>query len=216
MSLRGGCAVACAIWLGVNTYIGTISFMGYNPIFSFLNWPALIVLGSFSIVFGLVALLILYGLFVDTPGALQPGVAFLFFIVPIYLIDILANIFVFGIQKPMYMNWCLSNSKGNLNENIVVMTGEPPARSMINPTEITSLDTYNCQKLWEDELKFSLAILIIMTICYTYWCVCVFHYYEKLRDLFPKLMPNGGFMGYLGAPQRFLPQAYRNEPPSKY
>lgn len=66
----------------------------------------------------------------------------------------------------MYMSWCLSNSKGSLNENIVVVTGEPPAQSMINPTEITSLDTYNCQKLWEDELKFSLAILVIMTICY--------------------------------------------------
>lgn len=45
-------------------------------------------------------------------------------------------------------------------------TGEPPIQTMMNPTDITSLDTYNCQKLWEDELKFSLAILIIMTICY--------------------------------------------------
>lgn len=148
-----------------------------------MNWPALIVLGSLSIVFGLVSLLILYGLFVvcssfvvgyihiltikqDTPNALQAGVFLLFFIVPIYLLDIVANIFIFGIQKPAYMNWCLNNSRSYLNENVIITTGIPPAQTTVNPTSITSLDTYNCQKLWEDELKFSLAILIIMTICY--------------------------------------------------
>lgn len=90
----------------------------------------------------------------------------LFFIVPVYLLDIVANIFIFGIQKSLYMNWCLDKSKGISNEIIMIVSEASTGSVQVDPTDATSLDTYNCQKLWEDELKFSIAILITMTICY--------------------------------------------------
>ncbi|KAG2230858.1 hypothetical protein INT48_009239 [Thamnidium elegans] len=191
MSLRAGCALA--------------------SIFSFLNRPALIVLGSLSIVFALVSLLILFGLFVDTAVYLESGVLFLFFIVPVYLLDIIANIFIFGIQKPLYMDWCLDRSKGISNEIIMIVSEASTGSVQVDPTNVTSLDTYNCQKLWEDELKFSLAIFITMTICYIYWALCVLHYYQKLRNLLPQQPIYTGFMNY--APTRFIPGYHYNNHP---
>ncbi|KAG2213970.1 hypothetical protein INT47_001240 [Mucor saturninus] len=213
MSMRGGCAIACAIWLGVNTYIATISFQGYNPIFSFLNRPALYVLGSLSIVFGLVAFVLLYGLFVDKARPLEIGVLLMSFIVPIYLLDILANVFVFGIQKSLYMDWCLTNSRDTSSENLWIIYDDALNSREFDPSSTSSLNTFNCQKLWEDEIKFSIAIFITMSICYIYWALCVFHYYRKIYELFPQMVPNP-FMNY--APTRILPtHFYSNHPPSK-
>ncbi|CAO0791236.1 unnamed protein product [Mucor circinelloides] len=215
MSLRGGCAVACAIWLGVNVYIATLSLQGYTPIFSFLNRPALITLASISIVFALVALWILYGLFVNLPNTLQSGVIFLFFIVPVYLLDVLANIFIFGIQKSLYMDWCLQSSQNRVDET---MQGLNMNSTYYNIETLPPTNIYNCQKLWEDEIKFSLAIFILMTVCYIYWSLCVFYYYEKLRELFPDNSTYlGGFMNYL-YPHRIPPtlphHAFANVAPS--
>lgn len=65
------------------------------------------------------------------------------------------------------MDWCLNNSKGLLNEYAIIAYGQQlQNQTMIDPAQVTSLYTYNCQKLWEDEIKFSIAILIIMSICY--------------------------------------------------
>ncbi|KAI8987480.1 hypothetical protein BDF20DRAFT_267509 [Mycotypha africana] len=211
MSLRGGSAIACAVWIGVNTYIATLCFQGYTPIFSYLNKAALITFGSLSIVFALVAIYVLYGLFVDTPLRLQSAVVLLMLIVPIYLIDILVNIFIFGIQKQLYMDWCYGYSKDHVDEKI--------QGTSINGTLHTidfmpsTLNIYNCEKLWEDEVKFSVAIFVVMSICYLYWWTCLFHYHEKLHELFPDTPGffNSGLMNYLYAPTRMLPQySFRN------
>ncbi|KAI8078105.1 uncharacterized protein B0P05DRAFT_637624 [Gilbertella persicaria] len=216
MSLRAGCAVACAIWIGINIFIAAESFQGYTPIFSFLNKPALITYGSLSIAFALVALLVLYGLFVDTPLALQAGVVFLVFIIPIYLLDMLANVFIFGIQKPSYLDWCSTSSISQMLDERISGASTNGTVSTLDSI-IPPIPIYHCQKLWEDEIKFSLAVWIIMCICYIYWGMCVFYYYEKLRELFPiqSSYPSGGFMNYLYAPGRFLtPYSFRNTAPS--
>lgn len=85
------------------------------------------------------------------------------FIVPIYLIDILANIFIFGIQKSAYMDWCLESSRGVVDEVVqgVALNG---TIYVIDP--LPTMNIYNCQKLWEDELKFSIAIFVVMSVCY--------------------------------------------------
>lgn len=88
------------------------------------------------------------------------------FIVPIYLLDILANVFVFGIQKSQYMNWCLINSRNTSSENLWLVYHETPDSTEVDPNNTSSLSVFNCQKLWEDEIKFSIAIFITMTICY--------------------------------------------------
>ncbi|KAI8637710.1 hypothetical protein BD408DRAFT_447381 [Parasitella parasitica] len=212
MSLRGGCALACAIWLGVNVYIAALSFQGYTPIFSFLNRPALITLGSISIVFALVAAWILYGLFVNLPNKLQSGAALLIFTVPIYLADIFANIIIFGVQKPQYMDWCLQSSQNVVDET---MQGINLNSTYYNIETLPPTTVYNCEKLWEDEIKFSIAVFFLMGFCYIYWTMCVFFYYEKLRELFPDNSTYlGGYMNYLFRQNRMLPQhSFANVPP---
>ncbi|KAI7900377.1 uncharacterized protein BX663DRAFT_517378 [Cokeromyces recurvatus] len=206
MSLRGGCAFASLIWLGVNTYIATLSFLGYTPIFSFLHRPALITLGIISIVFSLIAAYIIYGLFKNSPAKLQSGFILLFLIVIIYLIDILVNIFIFCVQKSSYIDWCLSMSQQKIDEKI---EGKAINGTIYQIDDLLpSLNVYNCQKLWENEIKFSIAVFMVMTICYGYWTLCVFYYYGKLRDLFSyqSFLFNGNIANNLHGPNNPLPQ----------
>lgn len=211
MSLRGGCGIACAIWIGLNTYIATTAFLGYTLMFSHLDKTALIVLGSISIFFGLVALFILFGLFVDRPGILQLGFLLLVITVPIFLMDILGNTILFGVQKANYMDWCLGQSIGQVDEKIIATNG---SQIQINyQSAMNNSDLFHCHKLWEDEIKFSLCLLIVMSVCYIYWSACVFYYFDKLRGImtFNGIMPTG-FMNYY---PRFIPNPFlRNIPPT--
>ncbi|KAI9257429.1 hypothetical protein BY458DRAFT_299443 [Sporodiniella umbellata] len=211
MSLRGGCGIACAIWIGMNTYIATTSFMGYTLTFSYLNSTASIVLGSISIFFGLVALFVLFGLFVDRPGPLQLGFLLLVLAVPLFLTDFLATIILFGVQKTDYMNWCLGKSLGKVDEKITA-TFSNGTQSLIQPT-MNPIDTFHCHKLWEDEIKLSFSLLIVISACYIYWTACVFFYFDKLRGImaFNGIMP-ARFMNYY---PRFIPNSFfRNIPPT--
>ncbi|CAO3630009.1 unnamed protein product [Mucor fragilis] len=93
----------------------------------------------------------------------------------------------------------------NMNNTLYTIETLPPT------------NIYNCQKLWEDEIKFSLAIFILMTVCYIYWSLCVLYYYEKLRELFPDNSTYlGGFMNYLypRVPQSLPHHAFANVAPS--
>ncbi|CAO3683285.1 hypothetical protein G6F70_000436 [Rhizopus microsporus] len=212
MSLRGGCGIACAIWIGLNTYIATTAFLGFTPIFSYLDKTALIIMASISIFFGLVALFILYGLFVDRPGHLQLGFLLLVLTVPVFLADVFANIILFGVQKSSYMNWCVGQSRGHVDETItVVFVNGSQIQFDYQPTSNND-DLFNCHKLWEDEIKFALAILIVISICYVYWSACIFYYFDKLRGImaFNGIMPTA-FMNYY---PRFIPNPFfRTMPP---
>lgn len=87
----------------------------------------------------------------------------LMLIIFIYLIDMIVNIFLFGIQKSSYMDWCLSISHNQLDE---IVEGTAMNGTLLEISDLPNINIYNCQKLWEDELKFSLVIFLLMLFCY--------------------------------------------------
>lgn len=78
----------------------------------------------------------------------------------VILVDTLVNVIIFIVIQDDYKTWCIGSSSGALQ------TGVESALNS-NATNINfSADFYNCQRTWEDELKFGMLSLIMMLIFY--------------------------------------------------
>ncbi|KAJ8662697.1 hypothetical protein O0I10_001661 [Lichtheimia ornata] len=165
MSLRGGCAMACALWIGLHLYCAILAFRYSNPVFSYLNVYALMVFGGVCCAFVVVAIFNLFSLFVESAILLRLGHRITWVIVVAFLIDYFGTIIVFSIEESSYTSWCVQSAQGRLSN------------STASPTDPA---VYNCHKLWEDELKLSIAIYIVMFICYLYWATCLWSFSQKI------------------------------------
>lgn len=83
-------------------------------------------------------------------------------VVFIFIIDLFANIIVYGVQRPTFVDWCVTRSRNELDDQITNGNG---TQVNFSPNQSGS-DLYNCNKLWEDELKFGIVLFIMITICY--------------------------------------------------
>ncbi|KAI8985334.1 hypothetical protein BDB01DRAFT_80522 [Pilobolus umbonatus] len=185
MSLRAGCSIAGMIWLGLNTYLATASFYGDSPLFSSLDHRALIAMGSICVFFALSSLILIYALFLDEKTSLQVAVTLVFVSILLHLIDILASIILFGTQYSTYLTWCVQSAKERVDESVSVHLQSGYINVLYSPS-LFPPDSFNCRLLWENEIKFSIALFIVIFIIYLYWFICVLSYYEKISCLYDR------------------------------
>jgi hypothetical protein len=92
----------------------------------------------------------------------------------VILVDTLVNVIIFIVIQDDYKSWCIGSSSGALQ------TGVESALNS-NATNINfSADFYNCQRTWEDELKFGMLSLIMMMIFYVGLTLFAFSRYSTL------------------------------------
>jgi hypothetical protein len=83
-----------------------------------------------------------------------------------YLTDMFINIIVYGVLRDDFQNWCLDRSRSYIDEQITATLGNGTQITMnFSPSE-AGVDLYNCQKLWEDELKLGIVVWIVLAIVY--------------------------------------------------
>ncbi|KAI9319273.1 hypothetical protein BX666DRAFT_2025584 [Dichotomocladium elegans] len=89
----------------------------------------------------------------------------------LFTTNLFIDVVLFGVQQPQFEAWCIAKSRGGLANhlNTLVMEQEDDA------------SVYNCTKLWEDELKFSVAVFIMIAICFIYWAACLWSYSQKMQ-----------------------------------
>ncbi|KAL1927714.1 hypothetical protein VTP01DRAFT_3535 [Rhizomucor pusillus] len=177
MSLRGGCAFACALWVGIDLYVAILAYQTRNPIFSYLDYYAFMVMGTISLIFVVTAFFGLFALFVDSPYLIHFAHRITWVAVSLFLTNFFADIIIFSVQEQQYQNWCSNKSRDSVDEAVTTEAGVHVAATLI--VEAVS-DYYNCHKLWQDELKLAIAMFIVMTICYIYWATCLWSYAQKL------------------------------------
>ncbi|KAI8394315.1 uncharacterized protein BYT42DRAFT_554191 [Radiomyces spectabilis] len=179
MSLRGGGVLACFIWLGLNLYGTVMSFQSRSPIYSYLNRNALMIQGTICLIFCLVALFSLFALFVNKPVILRLGHRMTWLIVLVFLVDFFVNIIVFGVQSQPFDDWCVGKSRDVVDEQVsTTLFNGTQFHLSFTPSQAGS-DLYNCHKLWQDELKFAVVVIIMIAICYIYWALCLWSYTQK-------------------------------------
>ncbi|KAL1935235.1 hypothetical protein VTP01DRAFT_4375 [Rhizomucor pusillus] len=199
MSLRGGGTLSCFIWLGLNLYGAVLSFQGRSPIYSYLDYNALMIQGAVCILFIVAAFFSLFALFMNKPAILRQSHRTMWVVVFIFITDLFVNIIIFGVQRPNFSDWCIDASRQQVQDQITNNNG-----TVLDFTpNRTNSDLYNCDRLWQDELKFAIVLFIMITICFIYWAVCLWSYTQKqiylLHDQFGRQMAAAAAAGAAGA-----------------
>ncbi|GAN03470.1 hypothetical protein MAM1_0041d02923 [Mucor ambiguus] len=92
------------------------------------------------------------------------------------------NTILFIVDRGNYVNWCIRSASLNLDlilQQINVNGTQQPTTANGFSTEMG--DFYNCSRTWEDELKFSIMMTIVMIMVYSYWAISLHSYSHKLR-----------------------------------
>ncbi|KAI9020697.1 HAD-like domain-containing protein [Phycomyces nitens] len=170
------------IWkgvLGINLYFSVLSFQYRSPLFSYLNHTALLVQAIICLVFAFASLIGLFSLFVNKPAVLRQSHRFIWMINMVFIIDLFVNIILFGVQWPQFSSWCVSRSREILDDTITVDYSNGDNFTATYLPNVVGSDLYNCNKLWQDELKFGISIYVMIVICYIYWALCLWSYTQK-------------------------------------
>lgn len=74
----------------------------------------------------------------------------------IFIINFFVDLIVFGVQRPQFIDWCTGRSRSRLDDQ----------QSNDLPEQSGDEDVYNCNKLWEAELKFAIVVFIMISLCF--------------------------------------------------
>ncbi|KAI8885401.1 hypothetical protein K501DRAFT_246139 [Backusella circina FSU 941] len=179
IQLRAGSTVSCLIWAGLSLYFSILSFQAKSPFFSYLSATALYIFGTVNLILFGVSLGVLFSLFLKSSNAVRVSAIIAVISIIAVLIDTFANVILFIVHRSVYVEWCINTTSTSLGD--VLNNSFPP-----NTTEefsVTMADFYNCNRTWEDELKFSVLGIILLIVLYLYWWVCLYSYSIKLRSI---------------------------------
>ncbi|KAJ8658621.1 hypothetical protein O0I10_005661 [Lichtheimia ornata] len=173
MSLQAGGLLACGIWLALNMYGAVLSFQHKSPIYSYLDSVALIIQGIICVAFSIGAIFTVFSLITAKPLILRYAHRMMWVLVFIFIINFFVDLIVFGVQRPQFIDWCTGRSRSRLDDQ----------QSNDLPEQSGDEDVYNCNKLWEAELKFAIVVFIMISLCFMYWALCIWSYSQKQISL---------------------------------
>jgi hypothetical protein len=81
----------------------------------------------------------------------------------IILVDIIINVILFIINRPSYNTVCINDAANRMGRSVQAAF---PNGTSVNLNFTTNSDFYNCDKMWQDELKFSILSIIVIFVLY--------------------------------------------------
>lgn len=77
------------------------------------------------------------------------------------------NTILFIVRRDDYVSWCINSASANLdntlfNQQPVIITNGTATQNF----NTGMADFYNCNRTWQDELKFSVLSTIVMSFVY--------------------------------------------------
>ncbi|KAG2203231.1 hypothetical protein INT46_002513 [Mucor plumbeus] len=83
---------------------------------------------------------------------------------------------LFGFQKSQFNQWCINKSRQDTS-NYMFLT--PPNNGTLLPNSQLNFtlrengaSLYNCTRLWEDEVKLSVVVFVILFTVYIHFAMC--------------------------------------------
>ncbi|EPB86234.1 hypothetical protein HMPREF1544_06962 [Mucor circinelloides 1006PhL] len=175
-----GATISCIIWMGLSLYFAIISFQAKSPFYSYINTTAIYIFGTINLVFFGVCLGTLLPIYFKSYHGIKRATLFIFVALSFLLLDMFINTILFIVDRNGYLNWCIRSASGNLDSILQQNQLE------MNDTKESGFSTemgdfYNCSRTWEDELKFSIMMTVVMIMVYSYWAISLHSYSHKLR-----------------------------------
>ncbi|KAI9318740.1 hypothetical protein BX666DRAFT_2026165 [Dichotomocladium elegans] len=169
--LRIGSALACSIIAGISFYLAVISFQNSSPFYSYLQQAPLSVFGVANLFLGVVALFAIAATYLDVYEYILVVSHALYVAIGAVLIDQFVNAILFIVYRGDYTEWCITTHFENFG----------PVLSNITASDTTAdqHDFYNCDRTWQDELKFGFLAFFMMASFYIYCAICFLSYRVK-------------------------------------
>ncbi|CAO3622382.1 unnamed protein product [Cunninghamella blakesleeana] len=163
-----GSSLGAMIMSGFSFYFAVLSFMQISPFFSTLPFAPLIVFGVLNLIFGLITLFTFIMTLISRRWFDRHVVYILGASCATVIIDTLVNVVIFASNKKSFQQWCISDGLSQVTANLDSSTS-------ISLTP----DYYNCDRLFNDEIKWSLICVILMFLIYAHWTVFIAHFIGK-------------------------------------
>ncbi|GAA5811859.1 hypothetical protein MFLAVUS_005305 [Mucor flavus] len=166
MDMNYGGPFVCFLWMVINMYACVLSFQDRSPIYSYLNHASLVVQGVVCLLFVISALVSFFSFTMNNPGQLRRSHRSTWIFVIAFLIIYFVNMVIFGVQKDQFLHWCISKSQTRTVQSLTINNSTTSTISGYNISDISGFvfmpinegsDLYNCTRLWEDEMKFSVV-----------------------------------------------------------
>ncbi|KAI9497355.1 hypothetical protein BDB00DRAFT_804121 [Zychaea mexicana] len=164
-SNRFGSGVACLTWAGFSFYFAILAFMQKSPFYSHLHEVPLIIFGVVNLIFGCISIA---GFVVVYFRPIYVRVQIMVYVIAagasLVLISMLVNYILFVVNRGAFETWCIDHSRSVAQDDIRSQTG--------GNTTITigsEMDYYNCDRLFANQVKWSLLCVVAMYIIYVHW-----------------------------------------------
>ncbi|CAO3610015.1 unnamed protein product [Cunninghamella echinulata] len=151
---------------------------------------ALIIQAVICLLFVLLAMFALFAVFVNMPGTLNFAHRSMWFMVIVFLVDFFVMLVLFGVNQPDFLNWCVNKSREAAKNEISQTMNTTDVQWSFDPY-VQGSDLYNCNKLWQDEVKVGVIFFIMVAVCYVYWATCLWSYEQKILILFSSELQQG-------------------------
>ncbi|OBZ88536.1 hypothetical protein A0J61_03415 [Choanephora cucurbitarum] len=132
----------------------------------------------------------------------------------IFLTDLFVSIVLFGVQKQQFRDWCVQNSREDVSS---FLTSEEPYKNSFNSStpiifaskQPNNNNIYNCEKLWEDEIKFACILYVILFTLYVHFAFCFWRYTQERWSAYEAMMRLNMMQN-----ESMVPNIYNNTLPS--
>lgn len=173
----------CFFWAVLSFYFAVSAFLQQSPFYSYIDTVSQVAFGAINLLFGLVTLtsmvIFIFRNHIRRVNAVTGIITMMESKRTVFaittnalgvIIVTLVNFIMFIKGRGDFMNWCIGtsvdyveNQYSNVNNNTAL-----PENTLNNATDI-----YNCERLYQDEVKWSLLCLIIMSVVYIHWILIV-------------------------------------------
>ncbi|KAI8092942.1 uncharacterized protein BX664DRAFT_328554, partial [Halteromyces radiatus] len=164
-----GSLLGSLIMSGFSFYFGVLSFMQTSPFFSNLATAPLIVFGVINIIFGLVTLFTFIMIVISHRVFDRHLVYLLGVTSAAVVVDAFANFVYFVANPKAFQDWCISDGLYQIQDSVNMNTTIP-----------LTTDYYNCERLFNDEIKWSLLCVVLIFLLYVHWTVFIATFIGKV------------------------------------
>ncbi|KAI8370213.1 hypothetical protein BD560DRAFT_396730 [Blakeslea trispora] len=166
----------CLCWAGLSFYFAVLAFMQKSPFYSYIQDVPLAVFGAINLLFGIVSICSIIIFLIKRPGMIynimqSRNTVFAIAIIAVaVLIVTLINFIFYAMNKDYFIQvWCIENSASSYVSTVETPTNNLTASNSTLTSVLTSNDIYNCERLFENEIKWGLMCLICMFVVYVSW-----------------------------------------------
>ncbi|KAL1916869.1 uncharacterized protein VTP21DRAFT_5066 [Calcarisporiella thermophila] len=177
MHLRAGSIFICFVWATISLWFCSLSFMRISPFYSYFYTSAIVVFGVINLLFFFVCIFGVFALLVNSPIFVRSFSHGAWSMVGLFLLVSFINQVLFLRNREDFMRSCVEDARSVIQENF-----HTAYENGILATEVTfstPVDTFNCGRLWVDEVKFSSLAFGTFFVFYLYWAAIIWSYSHK-------------------------------------